>query len=443
MASLRNAWLWPLALVLAACSQHQESRAMGVTAPPDPSVRIFRSDRETSWTSFRLGGGLNVVVVDPRLPSAFAWSVRTGGISSSPVVYHDAILVASNDHRLYAIDGATGAIRWTYKAENELMAQPIYERGTIFVATGNSDCSAYFPPSYVVMGLGTNRIEAIDAATGRETWSQGIAGTGMPTPLLVGGAIVHADGAGAVVALDSKTGAYRWHASLPSFFSMTAVTRGDAGRIYVSGGFPNAVYALNAKTGAVLWRRAFARVDGAIADDPIASTKTSLVGMYLEPLARGPQGWVVQFGSLARQHVYALDKQTGSVLWDRTLANVKGRAPAFNESAIPLIYRNAIFIGSALTSIVSALDVRSGRVLWQLRVKGPVKGGLVARNGIVYFGDLGGYFWAVDAATGRVLGRKAEGVHFNVGSPIIVNDTLIDGSREGVVAVPLRSLRSG
>ncbi|OYX95917.1 MAG: hypothetical protein B7Y74_02945, partial [Novosphingobium sp. 35-62-5] len=34
---------------------------------------------------------------------------------------------------------------------------------------------------------------------------------------------------------------------------MTAVTRGDAGRIYVSGGFPNAVYALNAKTGELKW----------------------------------------------------------------------------------------------------------------------------------------------------------------------------------------------
>jgi hypothetical protein len=34
-------------------------------------------------------------------------------------------------------------------------------------------------------------------------------------------------------------------------------------------------------------------------------------------------------------------------------------------------------------------------------------------------------------------------VHFNVGSPIILNDSLIDGSREGsVIAVPLRWIRS-
>ncbi len=415
---------------------------MGVSGPRDASTAVFRADRALSWTSFRLGGGLNVVVVNPNLPRELSWSVRTGSISSSPVVYRDRILVAANDHRLYAIDAATGSVRWVYKAENELMTQPLYVGGTIFVATGNSDCSAYFPPAYVVMGLGTNRVEAIDAATGRETWSQGIAGTGMPTPLLIDGTIVHADGAGGVVALDVRNGAYRWHTALPSFFAMTAVADGGNGNVYVAGGFPNNVYALNAKTGAVAWKRAFSRLDGALPATPLASTTHALVGMYLEPLARGPQGWAVQFGSLARQHVYALDKQTGRMLWDRTLANVRGRAPAYNEAAIPLVYRNRIFIGSAVAPVVSALDLRSGRVLWQLRVKGPVKGGLVARDGIVYFGDLGGYLWAVDAASGRVIGKRAEPVHFNVGSPIIVNDTLVDGSQEGVIAVPLRTIRS-
>ncbi len=386
--------------------------------------------------------GLNVVVVNPNLPRELSWSVRTGSISSSPVVYRDQIVVAANDHRLYTLDAATGAVRRIYKAENELMTQPLYEHGTIFVATGNSDCSAYFPPAYVVMGLGTNRIEAIDAATGRETWSQGIAGTGMPTPLLIDGAIVHADGAGAVVALDARNGTYRWHTTLPSFFAMTAMADGGDGDAYVAGGFPNTVYALNAKTGTVVWRRAFSRFDGALPATPLASTAHALVGMYLEPLARGAAGWTVQFGSLARQHVFSLAKDTGRVLWDRTLARVRGRAPAFNEAAIPLVYRERIFIGSAVAPMVSALDLHTGRVLWQLRVKGPVKGGLVARDGVVYFGDLSGHLWAVDAATGRTIGEMATAFHFNVGSPIIVNDSLIDGSQEGVIAVPLRRIRS-
>lgn len=175
----------------------------------------------------------------------------------------------------------------------------------------------------------------------------------------------------------------------------------------------------------------------------MASTASMLVGMYLEPLARGQYGWVVQYGSLARQHVYALNKRSGRMLWNQTLKYAKGITPAQNESAIPLIYRNRIYIGSAVAPVVTALDLQSGRILWHVHTEGAVKGGLVARDGIVYFGDLGGYLWAIDAASGRRIGRKEEPVHFNVGSPIILNDSLIEGSREGtVIAVPLRWIRA-
>ncbi len=417
---------------------------MGVAGTPDPSVAVFRADQRSAWTSFRLGSGLNVVVVNPRVPREFAWRFEAGsrGVSSSPVVYGDTVLVASNDDRLYAADAATGTIRWRYKAENELMSQPVYEDGIALVATGNSDCPAYFPPDYVVMGSGVNRIEAVNLQSGREVWSQGIAGTGMPTPAIVDGAIVHADGAGAILALDAQTGAYRWHTTVPSFFSMTGVIDGNDGRVYAPGSFPDVIYAWNARSGALVWEHRLSPLYGGVSDGPMASTDSELVGMYLEPIARGPYGWVVQYGSLARQHVYALDKRTGRMLWDRTL-NAEGIAPAYNESAIPLIYRQRVYIGSAVAPIVTALDAQSGRVLWQIHTQGAVKGGLVARDGIVYFGDLGGYLWAVDAVSGRTIGRKREPVHFNVGSPIVLNDSLIDGSSEGsVIALPLSWIRS-
>lgn len=432
---------------LAARSSHHAytSSAMGAAGPADPSVTVFHAERRASWTSFRLGGGLNVVVTNSNVPREFAWRFETGpeGISSSPVVYRGVILVASNDRSLYAVDATTGAIRWRYKAENELMSQPVYKDGIVIVATGNSDCSAYFPPSYVVMGMGINRVEAIDAQSGREVWSQGIAGTGMPTAAIVGDTVIHADGAGGVVALDVRTGSFLWRTTVPSFFSMTGLIDGADGHIYAPGSFPDVVYAWNSHDGASIWKHTFSSLYGGVSDGPMASTKAKLVGMYLEPLARGPQGWVVQLGSLARQHVYTLDKRTGRMLWNRTLTNVHGRAPAYNESAIPLIYRNRIYIGSAVAPMVTALDLQTGRILWQRRTAGAVKGGFVARDGVVYFGDLGGFLWAVNAATGRVIGRKQEDIHFNVGSPIILNDSLIDGSREGtVLAVPLRWIRA-
>lgn len=417
---------------------------MGVAGPADPNVAVFHSDSSTSWASFRLGGGLNVVVANPNVPREFAWRFPTGseGISSSPVVYKTMLLVDSNDHHLYAADLASGRVLWVYKAESELMTQPVYHNGLVIIGSGTGDCSVYYPPYYVAMDASIDRLEAINLATAQEVWSTGLSGTGMPTPAIIGDALIHVDGAGIVLAIDDRNGSYKWHALTPSIFSMTGLIDGHDGRIYAPGSFPDVIYAWSARDGSAIWKHSLSSLYGGVSDGPMASTPDRLVGMYLVPLAQGPEGWVVQYGSLAQQHVYALDKRTGRLLWDRRLDTARGMAPARNESAIPLIYDNRVFIGSAVAPLVTALDPKNGRVLWQLRTAGAVKGGIVARDGIVYFGDLGGYLWAVNASTGRAIGRKREDAHFNVGSPIIVNDSLIDGSQEGtVVAVPLRWIR--
>jgi outer membrane protein assembly factor BamB len=62
---------------------------------------------------------------------------------------------------------------------------------------------------------------------------------------------------------------------------------------------------------------------------------------------------------------------------------------------------------------------------------------------VLYFGDLQGYLWALDEATGKVLGSKKMGTPFNVGSPIVVGRTLVIGSTTGrVTALPLDDIRS-
>ncbi len=432
------------AIALAACAKHYDSAAMGVEGTTDPSVTLFRADRQRSWTTFRLGGGLNVVVVNPNVPREFAWRFSAGsaGISSSPVVYGDTVVIDSNDHHVYDLDAATGALRWQYHAEGQVMSQPVYANGIIVIGTGTGDCSVFFPPYYVVMNYSVNRLDALDASNGEYLWGTGIGGTGMPTPVIVDGDVIHTDGSGAILAVDERTGAYRWHVMTTSIFSMSGMVDGGDGSLYAPGNFPNAVYAFSARDGTVLWRHAFSPFVGGLSDGPMASTKSSLVGDYLEPLKPGQFGWVVQDQSYARSHVYALDKSTGRLLWNTALTEAKGVTQPQNESSIPLIYRDSVYVGSAVAPLLTSLDVKTGRVLWQIPTMGVIYGGLVAQDGVLYFGDMGGYLWAVDARSGRVIGRMRENVQFRVGSPIILNDSLIDGSKDGtVVAVPLRWIR--
>ncbi len=138
---------------------------------------------------------------------------------------------------------------------------------------------------------------------------------------------------------------------------------------------------------------------------------------------------------------YALDARTGKRAWDVALDD--GTLPIRNEAAIPLVLGSTVYVGSSVSPLFHALDSRTGRMKWRASTHGPVKGGVVAVDGTLYFGDLGGYLWALDAASGKVVGVKNMHTPFNVGSPIAAGRTLIIGSRGGTLqAVPLARIRS-
>jgi outer membrane protein assembly factor BamB len=426
---------------LSGCAAHNAPASSAFATYSDPRVTIFRADRQREWAQFRLGGGLDVVVVNPQLPQAPAWRFPTGGISSSPTVDGTAVLVASNDEHLYDVDGGTGRLLWRYHAENDVMSQPAYNGSLVYVGIGNEQNTVFDPPYYAVVGTGMNKLEAIDARTGIEQWWAGLAATGMPSQGIAGNTVIALDGAGNVLAVDAQTGAYRWRTRVPSFTDMTSVLDDGRGHMFFAGEFPNDVYALRTSDGRLLWRHPFDERDGAFSDGPLALSGGTIVGMYLHLVGPGPFGNVVTQGARAHQHVYALQAGTGSLLWDVTIPGSSGVVPNRNEASIPLIYGGTIYIGSSVAPVVSALTL-TGKIVWQFRTAGVVKGGIAAVDGVLYFGDLSGDLWAVDARTGRAIGHIATDMHFNVGSPIIVNGSLIIGGLKDVIAVPLENVRS-
>ncbi len=384
-----------------------------------------------SWLQFRLNGAHNPVI---DTPGSAAWQIETHGqISASPTVVAGTLYIGTNGGRLYAIDAASGAIRWTFRARNGLKSNPLIYGGLVIVGEGNADSTTFVPRRRVRVGSGSSGIVALDASTGRQRWYHRLSGTGQPTATIVHNVLIHHDGDGVVVALDPTSGRLLYRRRVGTVASMAGAVPLDSGLIITSGIFPNRVIGLQRSTGRTIWTWELSPSDSGIGDCPPASDGDTIYCDYLSPVASGPP---VDPGQPARPKVYALDAKTGRPRW--TLALEPGTAPPRNESAIPLLYHSTVFVGSAVAPYVHAIDAKTGALLWRRQVHGAVKGGIVALNGALYFGDMQGYLWSLDARDGRVLGVRKTGTSYNVGSPIIVGGSLVIGSNTGrILSIPL------
>ncbi len=145
-----------------------------------------------------------------------------------------------------------------------------------------------------------------------------------------------------------------------------------AGRLYFVDNNGNA-YALDANTGKILWHRRVGRLN--------ASSPAYHKGrLYIVNLVPG--------------HIVKLDARNGHVLWKHLL-------PARAESS-PLVVGNSVYFGSEDGNLYS-LSTRNGHVRWATTLGGAIKAAPAYRHGVLYVGDYGGHMNAVRARDGKLL----------------------------------------
>jgi outer membrane protein assembly factor BamB len=137
------------------------------------------------------------------------------------------------------------------------------------------------------------------------------------------------------------------------------------------------VYALDADTGKVLWERR------------IGLLNASTPAYYKHRL------YIV---NLVPGHIVKLDAGTGKILWKRSLP---GRA----ESS-PLAMDGTVYFGCENGQLF-ALNTRNGHTRWVTSLGGPVKSAPAYHDGILFVGDYGGYMNAVNAKTGKIKWQTA------------------------------------
>ena len=145
------------------------------------------------------------------------WAFQTGdyeqGLQATPIVVDGVLYLSTGKNRIFALDAATGALKWQFEYRGGPASIPSYPAQNRGVAVGHG---------LVFIGTYDNRVVAVDQETGREVWRvmvQDPARCGCnisAAPLVVkdlvvvggtGGDFAHR---GSLTAFDAKTGHFAW-----------------------------------------------------------------------------------------------------------------------------------------------------------------------------------------------------------------------------------------
>ncbi|MEU9377051.1 PQQ-binding-like beta-propeller repeat protein [Streptomyces sp. NPDC048255] len=313
----------------------------------------------------------------------------------------DGRIHASDGPSLYALDASDGSERWRLSSDAWVYALRA-DRGTVISATRGGGVQGWessngqklweltgaqtdfeTPEAAPVLHDGTvyvwqdARLRALDARTGRESWSYpvGDAASCGNVPVRVTPAPdgnVYVCAGTRVLSVDRASGRVRWHFEAPAvFLAAPAFAPGAAvtgGGVYLADHL-GTVYALDAATGKDRWR---------IATETRTSTDPVVV-------ANGS----VHLGSGSA--LYTLDAVTGTPKW---------RFAAGGEiTGLPAVADGRVHFGSA-DHCLYTLDAAGGQLRWKLATGGEITGAPVAEAGVVYACSKDRCVYALDAAKG-------------------------------------------
>ena len=220
-----------------------------------------------------------------KLPVSIAWeygAARFPGNPSSPAVVGSVVYFASGD-RIYAVDAATGALKWRYPAEQQLNAtikgSPLVSDGKLYV--GASDGNLY----------------AINAETGRYLWAYATRGAIRGSPVMADGVIYVGSDDDSLHAIDSATGEPKWGGAFRTGDDVAMTPIVVSGLVIFASQDSN-IYAANAVTGKLRW---LYRVPAAVKIPPVAAGDNLLLGagnsLVCLTLRSGQQRWSIPLPS--------------------------------------------------------------------------------------------------------------------------------------------------
>ncbi len=272
---------------------------------------------------------------------------------SSPVVAGGAVYFGSGDGNLYALDAASGELRWKFQTGDVVHSSPAFDSGTLYV--GSWDSILY----------------AVDAATGHEKWR--FKGGEDPlihnqvgfqsSPVVAGGLVYIGCRDSNVYAVDATTGKEKWRFNNEMSWVITSPSVAK-GKVLFATSDSSLFHIIDAETGKSVVRqqlKAYTFASPAVAGD------------------------VVYVGVL-NGTLEARDLTTGELLWEyQTEASRQNRKwvlTADRKFNSPMI-----FTTGWREAATSGLDLQS--------TVGSFFSSPLIANGVVYIGSTDGYLYAL------------------------------------------------
>jgi outer membrane protein assembly factor BamB len=367
-------------------------------------------------------------------PATKGWVRRLGGRINGGLAIVDGVLyVDSFDHKLYAIDQRTGAVKWSASADNVLMSTPVVSDGVVIVGSGTSGWLK--PDDFHSQVWGRPQgddVLAFSTADGHLLWKVHTVGEDMPSPAIDGDHVVFANGDAHAYALDLHDGRAFWTRPLPGIATMASATV-DRGVVFFST-CHNAPYvcetrAMEVQTGRTLWTSP----EG-------GSDCTPTIGDHLV-FVNGSRDDTAHFHTGGSDIVAALDERTGKTVWKWESPPGPYTFPSSNERQIAGTYDGGVLyqpIGQ--DSRVLAFNARTGKILWNRRTWAGVKMSPAVTKTRVYFGDVDGILYNLDRRTGAIVHTSSYLKPFSTSPPIIAGDMLYIALDDIVLATPVKDV---
>ena len=239
-----------------------------------------------------------------------------------------------------------------------------------------------------------------------------------------------------IVALDGRTGRYKWHyqTNPAESWDYNAAMDIELADLTINGKRQHVLmtapkngffYVINRDTGKLISARPFAdkitwasridEVSGRPVENPAARFPNgSSFDMW--PGFVGAHSWLPMAFSPKTGLVYLPTIETGATYTDAGIDLQHWAPPKGNvaDGAVLADFTNADKPDAARRSYLQAYDPVTQRRVWQIPSPGPISGGVAATaGGLVFQGDITGNFMAISASTGKVLWK------YNAGSPVL------------------------